>query len=324
MLKPSVGAIIMRRPSLRAISVVLIASAISAGGCAGRPQQNTLKEYQEMMNKQKKAALAAQEEEAANKAPDMTADRYERLGDQYLSQGDLDLAFIQYSKSLRLDPRQPRIHYKRGRLFLKKELYEEGKKEFQSALDVDPRYAAAHEGVGRACYYLGEEGEAERHFRQALSLDQRLWQARNFLGIIYDRRKEFHRAISEYEIAISLKDDVPMLFNNLGMSLFLKGDHERAARAFADALKLKNADKKIHNNLALALCKTGRSREALEAFRKGGSEPSAQYDLGRICVAEGKAQEDREAIKTSRKTMEPEPACYFAAHKSLKRADPAD
>ena len=63
-----------------------------------------------------KAAIPS-EEAIAKKLPEMTSAEYERLGDQYLSQGNLDIAFIQYDKALRLDPNQVRIRYKVGRLF---------------------------------------------------------------------------------------------------------------------------------------------------------------------------------------------------------------
>ncbi len=313
----------MRYSILNFAHLLIIATAIGAlsAGCANKPQQNTLKGYEEMMKRQKKAAMAGQKEETAKKIPEMTAEDYERQGDQHVSQGNLDLAFVQYARSIHLDSAQPRIRYKMGRLFLQKGLYEEARKEFQRVLEANADHALAYDGIGRTWFYAGEYEGAERNFKEALRFNPELWQTHNFLGIIYGRRKEFDKAMNEYKIAIALKPDGSILFNNLGMSLFFKGDHEQAVRAFTDALKLKNADKRIHNNLGLALCKMGRSQEALEAFRKGGDEPPAQYDLGRMCVAEKKDQKPREAIKTSQKAIDADPACYFAAHKGAGRAE---
>ena len=75
-------------------------------GCSKKnPQQDTLKEYRKMLERQKTAS-AKEEQEALKKIPEMTAEGYERLGDQYVSQGNIATAFIQYDKALRLDPNQ--------------------------------------------------------------------------------------------------------------------------------------------------------------------------------------------------------------------------
>ena len=101
------------------------------------------------------------------------------------------------------------------------------------------------------------------------------------------------------------------------MSLFLKGDYEEAVDAFIEALKLEPSNRKIHNNLALALCKLGRYEEALDAFKRGGDEASAHYNLGRIYMAERRYEE---AIKAFEKALEARSTFYFAAQKGLKSA----
>ena len=172
-------------------------------GCAAKnTQQNISKmiEYRKMMDRQK--AEIAQREEASRKIPDMTAEGYEKLGDNYLSQGSLDMAFLQYGKALQLDPGQARIHYKMGRLFLEKGLGEEAKNEFQKVLKAKPDDGLAYEGLGRVYFNARNYSEAEKNFKQAIKLNPDLWQAHNFLGLIYDRQGQFETAITHYKTAI--------------------------------------------------------------------------------------------------------------------------
>jgi len=286
-------------------------------GCAKRsPQQDTLKEYRKMIERQKSASTR-EEQEALKKIPEMTAEGHERLGDQYLSQGNLDTAFIQYDKALRLDPRKTRIRYKIGRLFLEKGLPEEAKKEFQETLKVEPNHALSYEGMGRVYIKLGEWGEAEKSFQKAIRLDSNLWQAHNFLGIIYDRQKQFESAISQYKTAIFINPNEGSLFNNLGISLYLKGDYEKAIKAFSEGLRIDHANNRIYNNLALVLYKLERYEEAFEAFKNGGDEASANYNLGCLYMMEGKY---KQAIKVFERAIEIKPGFYIKAHENLKKA----
>ena len=308
----------MKPPIFNAIIYALIIPGIMIGqlGCAKRNlQQDTLKEYRKMMEKQK-AVSAKEEQEALKKIPDMTAEGYERLGDQYLSQGNLETGFIQYDKALRLDPKQTRIRYKIGRLFLEKGLPEEAKKEFQQILKGEPNHALSHEGMGRVYIKTGEISEAEKSFLTATQLDSNLWQAHNFLGIIYDRQRRFEDAVNQYKIAISLHPNDSTLFNNLGMSLFLKEEYEKAIKAYFEGLKIDPSNGKICNNLALALYKLGRYGEAFEAFKKGGDEATAYYNIGCLYMMEEKYYE---AIQAFEKAVEIKPGFYLKAHENLKK-----
>ena len=86
----------------------------------GTKEAVKISEYKKMMDAQKQKSDLAAEEEALKKVPDPTVDSYERMGDGYLKQGNLDKAFITYNKGLNLDPKSIRIRYKMAGLFLTK------------------------------------------------------------------------------------------------------------------------------------------------------------------------------------------------------------
>ncbi len=305
--------------AIRLITCALIfpAMMISPLGCAKRNlQHDTLKEYRKMLERQK-SANAREEQKALAKIPEMTAEGHERLGDQYLSQGNIPAAFIQYDKALRLEPNQSRIRYKIGRLYLEKGLLEEAKKEFEEILKADPKHGLSHEGMGRVYLKMGNPEGAKKSFLRATQLDSQLWQSHHFLGIIDARERKFDAAIAHYKTAISINPNDASLFNNLGMSLFLKGDYERAIKAFSEAIRIDHSNKKTYNNLALALHKLQRDEEAFEAFKKGGDEATAYYNLGCLYAME---ENYHKAIKAFEKAIELKPGFYAQADENLKKA----
>ncbi len=307
----------MRASPLFAIFGCLWIAGILMGGCStGKSQQqDSFKSYREKME-MKKGALA-KEEERQVKVSELGVEGCERLGDLYLRQGNMDLAFIQYYRALRIDPAQIPIRYKLGRLLLERGVPEEAKKEFKEILKRNPDHALAYEGMGRVYFKEGNFFESEKNFQKALRLKSNLWQAHNFLGIIYDHQEQFRSAIDEYQSAIAIQPDEGLLFNNLGISLYLSGEYEKAVEAFQKAVRVGKTSPKIYNNLALALCKLEKYEEGFEAFKRAGDEASANYSMGCIYMFEGKF---KEAIESFEKAMQMKPAFYVKAHENLKKA----
>jgi Flp pilus assembly protein TadD len=286
------------------------------GGCASNNSPQALfGEYKKLLEQQK--AGMPMEDDVTKKLPEMTAAEYERLGDTYLRQGNINMAYLQYDKSLRMEPKQARVRYKVGVLFLKRDVADEALKEFQEILKQDARYALAYEGAGQALLKMNRYTEAEQYFRHALALDATLWQCHNFLGIGYDRQKRFDEAIGEYQAAIAIKPEQSFLYNNLGMSYLYKGDYDLAVWAFTEALKDESSQRRVYNNLGAALAKLGRYDEALDAFKNGGDEAKAYNNLGVIYLGEKRYQE---AIAAFEKAVQLSPSYYAKANENLKSA----
>jgi Flp pilus assembly protein TadD len=300
-------------PSILALLGVI---AVAGGGCASRDAPPVLLgEYKKILERQK--AGMPMEDDVTKKLPEMTAAEYERLGDTYLRQGNINMAYLQYDKALRMEPKQARVRYKVGLLFLKKGEEDEALKEFEAILQHDTSFALAYEGMGQVFLKKSNYDDAEKHFRHALALNPELWQCHNFLGILYDRQQRYDAAIAEYRSALALKPDQGFLLNNLGMSYYFKGDYEEAVQAFTEALKTAPAQNKIQNNLGLALAKLGREREALEAFKYGSDEAKAYNNLGVIYLAEKRYQE---AITAFEQAVQLSPSYYPKANENLKLA----
>ena len=315
----------MRKSAPHIAIIVCLAVVVSIGclGCASSSSNRTQSliqdsEYRRVMERQK-AEMAA-EKKASEKIPELNADGYEKQGDQYLSRDNLDLAFVQYHKSLELAPGNLRVLFKMSHLYLEKGLKEEAKKGFQEIINADSKYAPAYEGLGRVCLLSSKFPEAEKNFLKAIQMNPSLWQAFNYLGVLYDRQGKYDEAISHYQKAILLQPEFGFLYNNLGVSLLLKGENEKAVAVFTEAVNLKTSNPKIYNNMAIGLVKLERYPEALEAFKKGGDEATAYYNLGCLFLSKGKPQE---AIDAFEKAIESKPGFYVQAHQKMKKAKEA-
>jgi len=248
---------------------------------------------------------------------EMTPGELERLGDIYLSRDNLYMAFVQYEKSLTLNPDNIRVRYKKGLVLVLGGLEKDAIDEFKKVLKKEPNYALAYQGLGQAFLEARTYDKAEKNLKKAFELNPKLWKSHNLLGLVYDRQGKHGQAIYEYAAAIRLRPHRGVLYHNLGVSYSQAGDYERAVNAFQKALENRYVDKKVYNNLGLALSKVGRHEEAFGAFKKGGGIAQAYNNLGCVYLNEDKFEK---AIKCFETAITLSPAFYAKANENLKKA----
>ena len=316
---------ILRKSNMSWVTVTLGIILVSMVGCASTGQnfqrQNDFEnpgQNQLMRSSGHKGRPAFDEKKLIAEEPlNMTPGELERLGDIYLGRDNLYMAFVQYEKSLKLDPDNIRVRYKKGLVLVLGGLIKDAIKEFKTVLKKEPNYALAYQGLGQAFLEARTYDKAEKNLRKAVELNPKLWKSHNLLGLGYDQQGKHDQAIYEYAAAIRLKPHNGVLYHNLGVSYSLAGDTERAVNAFQKALENRYVDKKVYNNLGLALSKVGRHEEALEAFKKGGDIAQAYNNLGCVYLNESKFEK---AIKCFETAIKLSPAFYAKANENLKKA----
>jgi len=313
---------IMRRfpCRLHLAGLLLAAASLSAGGCATRSAADASTANMARIIKEQRrqeSALAAAEPRLPAEREEATAERFEALGDYYLQQENVTLAFINYNKALRLEPSRPALRRKIGLLYIRRSLPEEAERVFLELLNEDPGDPQTHMGLGRATFMEERFEESERYFHSALERDDQLWEAHNYLGILYNRQGRIEEALREFAGAMTLQPDSGMLYNNLGVSFLLARQYDRAARAFEQALSLGAAGQKTYNNLALSLGKMGKYEAALEVFRASGSAAQAFNNVGYLLLLEDRYEEAIEALE---KAIEKSPSYYVRANANRKKA----
>ena len=308
---------------LKIVPCVLCAILVFLYGCAGgsgfrveiASGNDSAQRIQELAENQ------TQDEFPSKDLPEMSGDEYERLGDALLSKKNLYMAYVQYEKSLKLNPQNIRVQYKKGLALLYGQKNDEAAEEFHTILKNTPNFALAYEGIGRSFFQKKDYNKAETYFLKALALDPNLWRAQIFLGYIYDHRKDYHAAIGEYKSAISAQPNNGLIYNNLGVSYSLAGEYKKAIEAFNKAIELKHREAKVFNNLALALANLGRFGEALDAFKQAGEEAQAYNNLGCIYLNLGKYKKAEQCFG---KAIELKPEFYAKALENMKKAQAKD
>jgi len=139
--------------------------------------------------------------------PPITGDEYERLGDALLGQKKFYMAYVQYEKSLGLNPGNVRVEYKQGLALLFGAKHLDAISQFKKILEKEPTYALAYEGIGRAYFQEKKYESAEGNFKEAVELEPSLWKSFNFLGYIYDFQKDHDAAIKSFKAALKIKPD---------------------------------------------------------------------------------------------------------------------
>jgi tetratricopeptide (TPR) repeat protein len=247
----------------------------------------------------------------------MSSRELEELGDTYFLNGNLNMAFVNYDKSLRADPSKTKVLYKKGLLFLARDLNEEAAGEFKSVLNRDPKFSLAYEGLGRAFFQMKHYKDAEHNFRKAVELDSSLWKSYNFLGNLYDLQGNYELAQREYRTGISVKPDKGLLYHNLGVSYLLSARYEKAIAAFYAAIDRGFSDKRTYNNLGICYSKLGKYAEAFRAFEKVGGRRCAYNNLGVIYLTLG---ENEKAVDCFKKAIASSPKFYWKASQNLEKA----
>ncbi len=307
-----------------ALLLTVTTTAFGISGCAtsNNPQKAMMKQmaYHQELAQQRAEADMAFEKELALKVPEMKAEGYEQAGDNYIRQGNMDMAFLQYEKALSLDSESSSARYKMGRLLLNRGLNSEAMKTFEEMKKRDSKNPLAYEGIARVHIALKNYEKAGNNLEKALQLKPDFWQCHGLFAFMYDRQNRYNDAIESYQKAIAVKPDSFLLYNNLGMSYYMMGEYGKSVEAYTKALKINDKASATYNNLGMALGKLGRYDDAMNAFKRAGDEASAYNNLGIIYMAD---KQYEKALTAFEKAIELKPAFYVKASENMTKAKAA-
>src|SRR5262249_3860715 len=151
------------------------------------------------------------------------------------AQGRWEEAASEYRQVLAMNPRQPGIHYRLGRLLLSAPepsptALGEAKKEFNEELKVDPNNAGAEYVLGELARRDREWPEAIEHFIRAAKLDPSFADAHIGLGRSLLSARRFPDAVAPLESAVKLQPDNPAAHYHLAVAYSRTGRKEEAER----------------------------------------------------------------------------------------------
>ncbi len=278
-----------RRQRAQSLGTALV--AVCLVGCAGLPwskgdaqveAEAARAQYRRMMEAQRatKVGSSAATEDRG------TYDQKLRDGDRYRGTGDLRRAVLAYFQAVRLDDDNATARERMASLELQADPAR-AEALFARLIEGDPETAVVWAGLGIARLAQGNLEGARDALLQSLALDPGSVRSLSALGATYDRLGLHAEAQSHFERARELRPGDVSILNNLGVSYLLSGDLVQAEDVFWQASALDPRDAVSRNNLGLAVGLQRRYEDALEAFRRSGTEQSAQNNLGYVHFLNG-------------------------------------
>jgi type IV pilus biogenesis/stability protein PilW len=169
-----------------------------------------------------------------------------QLGISYLNDNNIQPAFAELQKAVKLNPRDKEIHHALGVIYLTKlEDYPKAIEHFQEALAIDRNYSEAATNLGNTYANMKQYNEAIESYRMALSNPQykNAAMALNNLGMVYYRLSNLDDAVSAFKEALKRYSDFHAPYYGLALCYNAKGQYGDAALAMKRAIELDPAYK---------------------------------------------------------------------------------
>lgn len=169
-------------------------------------------------------------EDVIEKYPDQIAGAHMSRGKYYKDQGQLNLAFADFNKSIELDDTNDQVLNNRGNIYFSRNQDELALPDYNKAIEIDPNIAR---------YY-----------------DNR--------GALYARQGNFELAIPDIKKAIELDPEFSNAYKNLAVCYSSLGNAAEAANYFGQFLKIFPKEHGIMNARAIEYQRMGKHREAIQ------------------------------------------------------------
>lgn len=150
--------------------------------------------------------------------------------------------------------REAKAHYLRGVSLLSSNRIQDAYVQFEKSLELNPSDKETHNALGNIYIQLVEYRKAEEHFKKAVRLDRRYSEAYNNLCFIYYEQDKWKDAIKNCDRALKNKlyATPEKAYYNLGRSYYRLGKYPEAIDAYTRAIKRYPGGVQVYYALALA------------------------------------------------------------------------
>jgi tetratricopeptide (TPR) repeat protein len=161
-------------------------------------------------------------------------------GKSWLSKGDEeDKAISDYNAAIRLDPHPKMVYYvHRAEAWWNKREYDKSMSDLDVAIRLDPTYAAAY--VGRAYVWRsrGDYAKAMDDCSEAIRLDPQF--ARGYTGraFVWSAKGDYDKMIADCTEAIRLDPKFALAYAGRGYAWQVKRDYDKAISDYTEAIRL--------------------------------------------------------------------------------------
>jgi predicted Zn-dependent protease len=168
-------------------------------------------------------------------------------GEANETQKEYGLAIQGYEHILKLDPRRPGIHYRIGRVYLRRFQDSQDEKDrtaaqeqFKAELEVDPRHGNAQYELAQIDYSEGRLEQARKEFDGLVTMRPDFEQARVGLAGVLLESKEPQLALAQLNRAVEIDPDDEVAWYRLTRALRQTGDTGGRQKAMAEFQRLRS------------------------------------------------------------------------------------
>jgi type IV pilus assembly protein PilF len=149
---------------------------------------------------------------------------------------------------------EARAHFLRGVSLLSNNRIQNAYVEFEKSLELNPRDKETHNELGNIYIRMVEYDKAEKHFKKAARIDSRYSEAYNNLCFIYYGQDRWDDAIKSCQNALKNKlyTTPEKAYYNLGRSYYRSRKYPEAVEAYINAIKRFPGGAQVYYALALA------------------------------------------------------------------------
>lgn len=202
----------------------------------------------------------------------------------------LDEAIKDFSRAIRLKPKDPDLYNMRGATHLDKDDFEAAMNDFNRAIAEDPNFVNAFINRGLTYYYLRNLKKALADLDVAVRLTPKETFAYLNRAMMRIDKADFEGAIADYDKAIELDGQNAIFYTRRGEVWRLQGNLNKALADHNRSISLKPSDEN-YNNRALTYKDMGKLDEAKadcsEAIILNPSFPQAYINRGLIRRLQG-------------------------------------
>ena len=205
-----------------------------------------------------------------------------KLGASYLNDQMTQQAFVEFQKSVELNPNERDSHYALGHIYVVQLKYDDAEQEFKKALKIDSTYSEAYNYLGkvyeqrsRQYEQKGElnkaKGELDKAIRQyQKALDNPTYATPDIahynLGVAYQKKGQMDESMGEYQKAIRINPDHLPAQYALAQLYADHGKFQEALSSYKEVLRLYPDFVDARYRLAWVYLKTSAKADALSEF----------------------------------------------------------
>ncbi len=220
-----------------------------------------------------------------------TDNHYNKLGVNYLNNGQYNYAINAFIKAIKLNPSNAEVHFNLGRAYNRKGVDDKARAEFSISSRIDPetfdecviKYKEKIDYEFTDTQHLAELGsayaekgmldEAIDTYKEVLEIEPENVRVHYVLGTLYSKKGMYDEAVSEFRRAIEIDQSMPEAHYNLGMAYYKQGMIDMAISEYKSTLGyLPKANGRktagVHYKLGLAYYDNEMFKDAVNELNK--------------------------------------------------------